>query len=164
MGLIFPLSDWDSDRRFGGTKAAVNGLFPRILGSIGRTDFISSDFEKIMDDLHLTFRPYSHKLNDLRESLLFAYTNFEACLSDQGSIQNFSQNTLDAVHNTFKFMFRAMKEDLTTKGKDVSLIRLHAVKVAKRKLSGSDDVRCKRPRYVPVPHHLSFGWMTLIHN
>lgn len=135
-------------------KAAINELFPRILPN-DRLVLIRCPgrFERIVESLHADFRPYGNKLDNLRASLQTAFIKFEARLVGQGAfeqIENFSENTLDGIHETFRLMFREMKGELNRSDKDTKLIRLHKVtEDVKRKLEpGSDDVQGKRSRYV----------------
>ena len=135
-------------------KAAVNELFPRILPN-DRLVFIRfpRKFERIVKSLHVDFHPYGNKMDNLRASLQKAYSNFEAYLVNEDSIEyinNFSDNSLDGIHEAFRLMFREMKEELNRSGNDIKLTRLHKVtEDVKRKLEpGSDDVQGKRSRYV----------------
>lgn len=94
-------------------------------------------------------------LDNLRRSLQSAYINIEARLANPGAIEhinNFSKNSLDGIHETFRLMFREMKEG-SKSGQGIQPIRLHNVKEdVKRKLSstnpGSDNVQGKRLRHV----------------
>jgi hypothetical protein len=135
-------------------KAAINELFPRILPN-DRSLFIdvSMKFNMVVDSLHVDFRPYGRRLDDLRAALGKAYSNFEACLVDESSIEHikhFDENSLSGIHDTFRLTFQEMKGELSgnSGSKDVELIRLHKVTVKRKLTPKSDDIQGKRRRYV----------------
>ena len=83
-------------RSLNAQKAAINGLFPRVLQN-DRSFLmrVPMKFKLTVESLRDDFRPYGGKLDDLRASLEEAYRNFEACLVEESSIKHIKK-----VHET----------------------------------------------------------------